>query len=344
MLNSLSSHLHTAVNAGRQLCGHRDVSPTPQPTPVSVPAVPLVRPQPYPQNRAQQKLFSQRHTRRTRQFIPGLYAHKSRSSGQTPTASTPVSVAASMPTPIPMSASTPVPASTGPEPKLDPKDTPPSSAPKYSLLTEQEFQQLQQGECVNDRVINYTLTKLHAEHAANYSNGLVNSFFFCCFAGKNPMTLPRRPNLENFTAERVFWPCHNHNQWFMVVVDNKHNCLWVVDSFYNEQVVSEDQAECSQATMYFANRIRSWHQHLLNQHDRTEQAQAMQNWPVLRQPMPMQENNKDCGVAMLWAAEQLLQRNSDLGSVLAAAPYRDYRQHLCQSFQPKTAAATAAPS
>ncbi len=319
MLNSLSSGLH----ALRHICDRREASPEPQPQ--VQPTLPRRRPRPYPEPR--QELLIQRRIHRAHRFIPGL--------------NVPQPVPPPQPEPPALTPrATPEPQQT-PEPELE--ITEGSTTPKPQFLEPQSYQQLKEGKCINDLVINKTLARLQREHEDQHSNGLVNSFFYYCFAAKEPMTLPRHVDLQQFTADQVFWPCHSSNHWFLVVVDNRHQCLWVVDSFYNADMVDQDDSVCSQTAMEFAKRIRSWHQRLMAAHGETERAEALPNWPVLRQPVPMQRNNKDCGVAILWAAEQLFQRNSTLGSVRAAAPYQDYRQHLCQYFQPTVRTDRASP-
>ncbi len=325
MLNALSSRLHSL----RHLCDRREASPEPQPQ--VQPALPRRRPRPYPEPR--QELLSHRRIHRAHRFIPGLNFPQPE-----PPALTPRATPEPEQTPEPQRTLEP---ELPPEPKLE--ITEGSTTPKPQPLAPQSYQQLKEGECINDLVINKTLTRLQREHEDQHSNGLVNSFFYYCFAAKKPMLLPRHVDLQQFTADQVFWPCHSSNHWFLVVVDNRHQCLWVVDSFYGRNLVDQDVSVCSQTSMEFAKRIRGWHQRLMADHGETERAEALPNWPVLRQPVPMQRNDKDCGVAILWAAEQLMQGNSALGSVRAAAPYQDYRQHLCQYFQPTVSTNRTSP-
>ncbi len=105
-------------------------------------------------------------------------------------------------------------------------------------------------------------------------------------------------NINAFLSDLVFWPCNiNDEHWVLVVVDNKEKKILHVDSLWG----SNFSEKC-------AKLIYTW-----NTNFRLKQSLPDGNdYKIKKHDIPFQTNSDDCGVAILWAAEEILKRKGAL--------------------------------
>ena len=154
--------------------------------------------------------------------------------------------------------------------------------------TQDPYESLEGDNWLNDSVIN-AYGNLVQE---SIDDIFVFSSFFYITLQNDPQRAKRQTRGTNiFRKKYVFFPIHDVNHWYLVIVDTANDCIESVDPLVYKTSLSKKQARLKQRLM---------------RRDIMEYLKSLQDFPQHKQysskaneSMPDQTNGHDCGVFML---------------------------------------------